>query len=593
MHEHMTTQAALAALACALAIGCGDNSGAESDGDATETSTVGTAPGTNTEATPTGGEEDSTTVGETGDDSGGPVSCDEGPVPGQAPRLVRLSHRQYDNTARDLLLLPPDAQPSSEFLSDPPVKGFDNNAAALVVKDRLGRDYRRAAESLAQQVTAPDKLATLLPCQPEGDGSACATQFIQQFGRKAFRRALTGSELASYNGFYAQGAGLYDAGSGFEQGLRFVIEAILQSPHFLYRIELSDTIESGVKIALNSHEVATRLSFMLWNSGPDEVLLSAADNGELTTPEGIELQARRLLADPRAEDPVRDFHGQWLELRKLSNLQKNTDVFPNYKPEMAPAMAEETQRFIRQVIFELDGDYTALMTAPFTYVNADLATIYKLDGIGPEFQEVALDPLQRGGLLTQPSMLATHAFPHLSSPIHRGAFIQTQILCNPPPPPPGDADLNLPPVEGEIKTTRQQVEAHTQSKEYCAGCHTTVINPPGFAFEHYDALGQWRDFENGEPIDSASEFYGKYGTQFTFSDAIDMVGQIADSEDGQRCYLTQWFRYGFARQEQPVDRCTLDELHAALQDEGYNIQELLVALTRTTAFRYRAVEEGP
>ena len=589
MYTHTTQQTALAALACTLVIGCYDGS-AEGSDEATGTATEGEPTNGDSDDTPTGPGDD--TGSETGDE-GGAVSCADGPVPGQSPRLVRLSHRQYDNTVRDLLQLAAEAKPSGEFLADPPVAGFDNNADALVVKDRLGRDYRRAAESLAEQVTAPDKLPTLLPCQPEGDGSACASQFIESFGRRALRRALTPGELANFNGFYAQGAGLYETGSSFEQGLRFVLEAMLQSPHFLYRIELSDTVESGVKIALSGHEVATRLSYMLWNSGPDELLLTAAETGELGTPEGIEMQARRLLADPRSQDPVSDFHAQWLDLRKLGNLQKNTDVFPNYKPEMGGAMAEETQRFIHQVIFELDGDYEALMTAPFTYVNADLATIYKLDGIGPEFTEVQLDPLQRGGLLTQPSMLATHAFPHLSSPIHRGAFIQSQILCNPPPPPPGDADLNLPAVEGEIKTTRQQVEAHTESKDYCGGCHRPIINPPGFAFEHYDALGQWRDAENGEPIDSASEFVGKYGTEFVFTDAIDMVGQIAESQDGQRCYLTQWFRYGFARNEQPVDRCTLDELDLALQAENYNIQELLVALTKTTAFRYRAVEEGP
>jgi len=440
-------------------------------------------------------------------------------------------------------------------------------------------------------VATPEKLATLLPCTPEGDGSACASQFIAQFGRRAFRRPLSASELASYNGFYAQGAGLYEAGSSFEQGVRFVIEAMLQSPKFLYRIELSDTVESGTKIALNGSEVATRLAYMLWNSGPDDALLDAAESGELGTPEGVEAQARRLLADLRSRDPVADFHAQWLDLRKLTNLQKNQSVFPNYKPEMAPAMAEETRRFIEHVIFELDGDYAALMTAPISFVNADLASIYGLQGVGPDFVEVDLDPLQRGGILTQPSMLATHAFPHLSSPIHRGAFMQTQILCNPLPPPPGDADFNLPPVEGEIKTTRQQVEAHTESKEYCSGCHKGLVNPPGFAFEHYDALGQWRTEENMVPIDSSSGFVGRYNTKFVFTDAIDMIDQIVASDEGPRCYLTQWFRYGFARGEQKVDQCTLDELHEALEGEGYNIQELLVAMTKTTAFRYRAVEE--
>lgn len=582
-----TTIRALSALACMLASvgvsGCGDSGGGAetgaTDGVATDDPSGG--------ETPTGGETDDPT--DTGD--GPAVSCEDGASPGTTPRLVRLSHRQYDNTVKDLLELAPGAKPASEFLSDPPVQGFDNNATALVVKDRLGRDYRRAAESLAEQVATPDKLASLLPCAPEGDGSACAGQFIAQFGRRAFRRPLSASELASYNGFYAQGAGLYETGSSFEQGVRFVIEAMLQSPKFLYRIELSDTVESGIKVPLSGSEVATRLSYMLWNSGPDDALLDAAEAGELGTPEGVEVQARRLLEDPRSRDPVADFHAQWLDLRKLTNLQKNTDVFPNYKPEMAPAMAEETRRFIEHVIFELDGDYAALMTAPVSFVNADLAAIYGIQGVGPDFVEVDLDPLQRGGILTQPSMLATHAFPHLSSPIHRGAFMQAQILCNPAPPPPGDADLNLPPVMGEIKTTRQQVEAHTESKDYCAGCHKALINPPGFAFEHYDALGQWRTEENMVPIDAASEFFGRYGTQFVFTDAIDMIDQIVASEEGPRCYLTQWFRYGFARGEQKVDQCTLDELHEALTGEGYNIQELLVAMTRTTAFRYRAVEE--
>jgi hypothetical protein len=577
------------ALACAVAVGCGDSGGADEGG--TDTSTDSTP---STPSTPSAPTEDEPT-GDTGDtdDTGAPVSCEDGSQPGQTPRLVRLSHRQYDNTVRDLLQLPADASPSSEFLDDPPVKGFDNNAAALVVKDRLGRDYRRAAESLAEQSAAPDKLPTLLSCQPEGDGSACAGQFIVQFGRRAFRRPLTPAETTLFQALYTQGAGLYETGTPFEQGLRFVIEAMLQSPHFLYRIELSDSIESGVRIPLTGHEVATRLSFLLWNSAPDPALLDAADQGLLDDPAGVEAEARRLLADPRAEDPVRDFHGQWLELRKLTNLQKSTDLFPNYKPEMAKMMEEETLRFIRHVIFELDGDYAALMTAPFSFVNADLATIYGLQGIGPEFQEVDLDPLQRGGVLTQPSMLATHAFPHLSSPIHRGAFFQSQVLCNPPPPPPGDADLNLPPIEGDIQTTRQQVEAHTESQAYCAGCHETVVNPPGFAFEHYDALGQWRDVENGVPIDSSSMFLGPRGTMFTFTDAVDLLGQLAASEDGQRCYLTQWFRYGFARSEAPIDRCTIDEVHAAMVGEGYNIQELLVALTKTAAFRYRAVEEDP
>nr|WP_276600774.1 MULTISPECIES: DUF1592 domain-containing protein [unclassified Nannocystis] len=507
------------------------------------------------------------------------------------PRLVRLTHSQYDLTVADLLKLNLDPRPSAEFLADPAVAGFDNNAQQMVVKDRLGRDYRRAAERLAGEATKPDALAVLLPCQPEGDGSQCAAQFVAEFGRRAFRRPLTPTEQTTYSGLFSQGAGLYPEGTPFEQGIRFIVEAMLQSGHFLYRVELSDSVDSGKVIPLAGYELASRLSYLLWGSMPDDTLLAAAEAGELDTAEGVEAQARRLLDSPKAEAPVADFHRQWLELDKVDNLQKNTDLYPEFNKALAHAMREETQRFVRHVVFELEGDYAALLTAPVTFVNAELAALYGLQGqFGAEFTEAALDPQKRAGILTQPSFLATHAYQSMSSPIFRGAFVQKQILCTPPPPPPGGIDPNLPPLGDDIVTTRDQVEAHTQQDPYCAGCHKGIINPPGFAFEHYDALGKWRDLDNGAPVDASGEAVSG-AWLLSFTDAVDMVGQIGESANGTRCYLTNWFRYGYGRDVAPIDRCTIDALDAELAASGYNIKELLVSLTLTRTFRFRAVEE--
>ncbi|WAS98141.1 DUF1592 domain-containing protein [Nannocystis punicea] len=584
----------LAALAvAALASGCGGGGGGGND-DATATAGVTENPGPTEGSAGTDGSDPTEGGGDTSDDpteGGQPVSCEDGPQPGPTPRLVRLTHHQYDLTVADLLKLNLDPLPSAEFLADPAVAGFDNNAEQMVVKDRLGRDYRRAAERLAGEAVAPAALAALLPCQPEGDGSQCAAQFVTEFGRRAFRRPLTAGEQTTYSGLFTAGQGLYPEGTPFEQGIRFIIEAILQSPHFLYRVELSDSVDSDQVIPLGGYELASRLSYLLWGSMPDDVLLAAAEAGELGTPAGIEAQARRLLDSPKAEAPVADFHRQWLELDKVDNLQKNSDLYPEFNKGLAGAMREETQRFVRHVVFELEGDYAALLTAPVTFVNAELAALYGLQGqFGADFTEAALDPQKRAGILTQPSFLATHAYQSMSSPIFRGAFVQKQILCTPPPPPPGGIDPNLPPPGDDIVTTRDQVEAHTQQDPYCAGCHKGIINPPGFAFEHYDALGKWRDLDNGAPVDASGEAVSG-AWLFSFTDAVDMVGQIGESANGTRCYLTNWFRYGYGRDVSPIDRCTIDALDAELAASGYNIKELLVSLTLTRTFRFRAVEE--
>lgn len=525
------------------------------------------------------GGEDTADGGE--DDGVVDMFCDEEVLPAQTSRFVRLTHRQYDNTV--VALLGVTEPPGSTFIADPAIAGFTNNADQLRVNDPLARDYRRAAEDIAAELVADTpRLMSLVPCDPAASG--CVSEFIAQFGQQAYRRPLDEAQQAQLESIFSGGAGLYETGTDFEQGVAMVVEAVLQSPAFLYRSELSQPAEGGSLVALDGYEVATRLSYMLWNSTPDAALMAAAQAGELDTPEGVETHARRLLEDPRAADPIEDFHRQWLDMSAYGGLTKDPDQFPEFVEGMADSMAAETLAFAQRVILEGEGTYAALMTSTETYVDPSLASIYGVEVPGGEPQWVTLDESERAGLLTQAGFLASHAYFNGTSPIHRGVFIQRRVLCNEIPDPPGDADLDLPPPDGELVTTRERVEHHT-SADACIGCHQ-MINEPGFAFEGYDAIGRVRTEDNGAPIDSSGSLVTPQG-ELTFSDGVDLAHQLAAEPQAQRCYLTQWFRYANARHEAEADSCTLDGLHEQLLDSDYDIREMLVGLTQTAGFRYR------
>ncbi|HET6585445.1 MAG TPA: DUF1592 domain-containing protein, partial [Nannocystaceae bacterium] len=366
---------------------------------------------------------------------------------------------------------------------------------------------------------------------------------------------------------------------------RVVVEAMLQSPNFLWRVELSSPPGDGEVVALSGYEIATRLSYLLWGSTPDDELLDAASDGELDDAAGVEAHARRLLADERSRATVRDFHRQWLKLADYEDVTKDPETFPDWDPSIGLAAREETQRFIERVVFEMGGGYDELLTSPSSVVNADLAAIYGLTGeFGEEFVPVELDPAKRVGLLTQIGFLASRAFTRETSPIHRGVFVHRQILCTPIPDPPANVDTSLPPPGGDIHTTRDAVEAHTNPQQ-CAACHK-LINEPGFAFEGYDAIGRVRTEDNGWPLDTTGTIQLD-GVDVAFDDAVGLAHAISDSAVARQCYLVNWYRYANMRQETVDDACTLQGLHESLDASGYDIQELMVAMTQTTSFRFR------
>jgi len=495
-------------------------------------------------------------------------------------QLVRLTHRQYDNTVRDLLGV--DAAVSIGFQKDPTFQGFDNNAAGLFVADRLGRDYRRSAEELAAAVASdPSKLARVRA------GCDTAECFVRTFGRLAWRRALSASEETALAALFAKGKDVIEGThDDFAKGVQLVVEATLQSPHFLYRVE------TGAAGPLSPHQVAARLSYLLWNSTPPQELLDLAETGQLATAEQVKAQARAMLLDPRARGVVDGFHHQWLDLDHYEDLSRDESLYPLFTAEVPALLQEETRRFVRDVVLDAPAPFSSLFTASHTFVPRQLAALY---GVGGDFVEnrwdrVELDPAQRKGLLTQLGFLASHAYMRTDSPIHRGVFVIRKILCQQIPNPPGDIDTNLPPLSGTIKTTRQQVAAHT-SPAGCTGCHTR-INGVGFGFSSYDAVGQYRTTENGESVDSTGEILLD-GKKQAFSSAVELAELVGASAEARSCYATNWVRYALQRTDAPEDACAVEDLRKQLGRGDVSVKDAIVELVGSRPFLERAEEVTP
>jgi hypothetical protein len=519
--------------------------------------------------------------------SGAGASCVPGD-PRPVTRIARLTHRQYDNTIRDLTGL--DLRLAAEFLPDPRQAGFDRGVD-LQVGGVLANVYRDAAERVADAVVSDaSAYARVIGCDP-AQGESCARAFIAGFGKNVLRRPLSAAEQASYLALFERGPMLIESGDDFQRGARVTIEALLQSPKFLYRGELGARASDG-RVALSGYEIASRLSYLLVNTTPDSALMAAADAGELDDPDAVADQARRLLAGKAARETVRDFHHQWLDLDLYPNkLTKDAALYPSVGPDLAPVLQQEVERFVDAVTFQRKRGLPSLFSAPFTFVNRTTASLYGLRGtFGDELEEAQLDPTQRAGLLTQLGFLASHAFSQASSPIHRGVFIQRRVLCNAIPDPPPNIP-SLPPVDGtRIRTTRQQVDQHT-APAACATCHHTLINPVGFGLEHYDAVGAFRTHENGIIVDASGTLAGT-ADKPAFADGVELARAVAEAPETRLCYARNWFRYVLGRAESSADECALAQLAERMADDSYTALDALEDLARTPSFLART-EEAP
>jgi uncharacterized protein DUF1592/uncharacterized protein DUF1588/uncharacterized protein DUF1595/uncharacterized protein DUF1585/uncharacterized protein DUF1587 len=519
--------------------------------------------------------------------TGGAGGAGGGSLPnsvGWSTRYPRLTHAQWENTTRDLLRLDQPSGLSATFAPDP-VTRFDTSTRDRKVSAALFADYQEVAEQLAATVTHDSaKLARILPAGLPTTDPARAQAFVEAFGKRAFRRPLTAAETASYTMIFQQGVTLL-GGDPLVSGAEMVLRTMLQSPHFIYRIESAAQAQGDV-IWLSSYEVATRLSYTLWNSMPSDELLAAADAKELDTPEGVARWAGRMVQNPLADGTIKTFHEQLLKVASFGSVIKDPKRFPNFTPALAPVLQNEARLFLEQLLVKQGAPISEVLTAPFTFVNDQTAAYYGLTPkYGTTMTRVDLDPAQRSGILTQIGFLSTNGGLTQSDPIHRGVSVNFNLLCNEVKPPP---DM-VPPLPPEMagQSNRQRIEAHTNS---CgAGCHTTIINPVGFAFEHYDAIGAWRDIDNALPIDAKASF-NLDGKAVTYDGAVELAKLISQSQQFYDCYAKNWMEYAFGRAPVAVEAASVDRL-ATTSKAGTPTRDLLINVTGLLPFRARSATE--
>ncbi|WP_438037014.1 DUF1592 domain-containing protein [Sorangium sp. So ce204] len=513
-----------------------------------------------------------------------------GPEVAERSMFPRLTHAQWENTVRDLLRLDDRSGLSASFTSDPLGGVFDNNEAALLVTPGLWGDYQRAAEELAAMVTAdPGKLGRIAPADLPEAPEARAQAFVERFGERAFRRPLTDEERDAHVALFHRGEELFEGEDPFTAGARAALEAFLQSPHFLYRVEVGAGPAEGGLIPLGGHEIATKLAYTLWNTMPSDALLEAAKAGELSTREAVRAYAEGMLDDPRAREVVGAFHRQLYDYELYHDLNKDQALYPEFVPEMGDDMQREAELFVDHVVFDEEGGLTDLLTARTAFVNDHLAAVYGVEGdFSDEFERVELDEAERSGLLTRLGFLAAKATARQPDSIHRGVFVNLRILCASLPPPPDDA-TSLPP--GELATNRERVEAHTGKGTCGASCHGVLINPAGFAFEHYDAIGKYRTTDNGAPVNSA-DAYTLGGQPRSYADAVEFSQLLAESSEAHGCYAERWLEFTHGRGARAEDRALVEELGEASRG-GASTKELIVRIVSSTPFLARVPAEAP
>lgn len=525
------------------------------------------------------------------------------PVPTEGRLLTRL---QYQNSIDDLFQGVVRGHWTAAFPAENEVLGFRTSAEFHRATPWLAEAQMVAAEAVAAQVRANIEL--IAPCasaaldEAADSAKACARDFLATYGFRAFRRPLTAEEQQPLLALFAQG--LEEQGSAY--GLELVTQALLQSPQFLYRFEAprSPDETNGAAERVDNFGLASRLSYLFWNSMPDDQLFAVAQAGTLEQPDVLQAQAERMLASPKAASAIKDFADQWLGLTSLNGAVRNSPQVMNgssVNVEPSPdEPGEATTRYSNawrssvltymSELYANGANFRTLMSSPDVYLDRSLAPIYaaSVPDETPEgyFVNVAFPEGERAGLLTQPGLMALLAHADQSAPILRGVFVRDKILCQPTPPAPPTVDPT-PPMLDPQATTRERFAQHTADAS-CSGCHS-LIDPIGLGFENYDELGRYRTTENGLDIDASGRLVGLRETaiQGDFVGAVGLSERLAESVQAQTCFVTQWYRYGMGRVEQTEDLCSLKQLvHAFIESDG-DLRQMLTSLVTTDAFRYR------
>ncbi len=509
-------------------------------------------------------------------DAGGDAAAELPPWPdinAGPTALRRLTHAQYENILVDVfgddLALPRLAEPDVE------VAGLLSvGASSSSFSGRGAESVESAAYAVAEQAMATDeRRARVVPCTPSGVvDTTCATQTLDALGLRLWRRPLTADELATVVGLADEAA---TALGDFYDGLEFGIAALLQSPNFMFRTELG----SGDG-TFDDYELASRLSFFLWNTAPDIELLDAAAAGELPTDEGLRMHAQRMIDDPRSRRGMRNFFDEWLHLYELDELRKDPTLFEQYSTLLGPDAREETLLFLEHIVFDADADVRDVMTAGETFVNPRLAALYDIPAPVPEgFGWVRLpEDGQRAGLLGHASFLNLHAHQVSTSATRRGAAVRQMLLCQTIPPPPVNVDTSIPEPTGETPTLRDRVAEHLEN-ETCANCHL-LFDPIGLGLENFDGIGRWRETDNGAAIDVTGDVDGD-----AFTNPRELGEAIRRHPDFAPCVVQMLTRYATGRTlvlDEFRALPTATERFAALD---YRVRPMLLEIVMSPMFR--------
>jgi len=513
-----------------------------------------------------------------GADSAAPVSA-RGAAPAAqppAPALRRLTRSQYDNAVSDLfgdgLVLPAKLEPDAE------VEGLLSVGAATNAVSAYGVElYEDAAFLIAEQVFSDaERWGALVPCTPEADDDAdCAAAFAESIGQAAWRRPLDADEVDTIAGVIAS---IGAAAGDFNTGAMYGLAAVLQSPSFLYRVEHGST--DGDLRPLTDWELASRLSFLLWNSVPDAELLDAAAAGELATAAGLEAQARRMLADPHASDGVRNLFDEIFHLYELDGISKDPAVFTHASPDLIDSAREETLRLMEWLVLEEDADFRDLMTSRDTFVDRRLAALYGVAApVEGGFGLVTLSPEDgRRGLLGHASFLMLEAHAASSSATLRGIFIRDKLLCQTIPAPPADVDTSIPEADASSPTLRERLQTHLEDPT-CASCHQ-LTDLVGLGLENFDGIGRWRDIENGATIDPSGTIDGT-----DFADAWSLGEAVSNHDAYGPCLTEHLYQYATGHPVAEGEEDLVDWLALGFSENSHSLQELMVDVIVSDGFR--------
>jgi hypothetical protein len=514
-------------------------------------------------------------------ETGRPIDPETGkPLPpfSAAPVAIRrLSATQFHNAVRDLF---PDVRVTTALEADAAVNGFiEIGVARGTISPAAAEKLEKAAYEIAGQVAAPDRRARFVSCTPASTvDTACARSYVERVGRRAFRRPLTSEEVARYVGLADTAARRMN---DFYAGIEFATAGLLQSPNFAFRVEVGEPDPAdGSRLRYTSLEMATRLSFLIWNTIPDEPLLAAGEAGELLTERGLTAQVERLSNDARARSAMNNFHLERFNLEALDTLNKDRARFAGMTNTLGASMREDVLRTIDHIVFEQGGDYRDLFDTPITFSNAELAGIYGLARPASGTQLLALPGAgPRLGLLGKPGLLAMNAHVRETSPTLRGKFVRERILCESIPEPPPDVVTIVPEPNPDAPTMRERLVRHRE-EESCARCHASM-DPIGLAFENFDAIGAHRETDNGHALDLSGEIDGA-----AFNGSRELAGLLRDRVSASECSVRQLYRYAVGHVETDGEEIVIKALSQRFSAGGHRLKGLIQEIVMSEGFRY-------